>query len=84
MQFGAIDLQNTGARLKALRLKARLGTDELSEKVGTTRTAIYKWESGQTLPNIDNLVTLADIYGKTIDSLIIREEKKEVKNDGNI
>lgn len=76
MQFAAIDLQKTGARLKALRLKAGLGTDNLAEKVGTTRTAIYKWESGQTLPNIDNLVTLADIYGETIDSLIIREEKE--------
>jgi len=34
--------------------------------------AIYKWESGRSLPNVDNLCALAELLGVNMDDIIIR------------
>lgn len=56
--------------LKLFRKKSGLTQEQLAEKVGVSRQAIAKWENGDALPDIDNLVALADIYEVTIDSLV--------------
>ncbi len=56
--------------LKLFRKKSGLTQEQLAEQVGVSRQAIAKWENGDALPDIDNLVALADIYGVTIDSLV--------------
>ena len=48
--------------------------EELAEKIGISRQAYAKWESGKTVPDIDKCNLLAQIYGVTIDSLIKEEE----------
>lgn len=44
--------------------------EEIAEKIGISRQAYAKWESGATVPDIEKCKRLADIYGITIDSLI--------------
>lgn len=50
--------------------------EEISGKIGISRQAYAKWESGQTVPDIEKCCLLARIYGTTIDSLV-RTEKIE-------
>ena len=47
--------------------------EEIAEKIGISRQAYAKWESGATVPDIEKCKCLADIYGVTIDSLIKTE-----------
>lgn len=47
--------------------------EELSEKIDISRQAYGKWESGDTIPDIEKCSLLADIYGITLDSLIHTE-----------
>ena len=35
-----------------------------------SRQAVAKWEKGEALPDIENILALADIYGVTVDSLV--------------
>ncbi len=56
--------------LKIFRKKFGYTQDQIAEKVGVSRQAVAKWEKGETLPDIDNIIALADIYGVTIDSLV--------------
>ncbi len=47
--------------------------EEISEKVGITRQAYAKWESGTTIPDIKKCSRLAEIYNVSIDSLMKTE-----------
>lgn len=47
--------------------------EEIAGKIGISRQAYAKWESGATVPDIEKCKRLADIYGVTIDSLITTE-----------
>ena len=51
-----------------------LSQEEIAEKIGISRQAYAKWESGKTVPDIDKCNLLAQVYGVTIDSLIKEEE----------
>lgn len=44
--------------------------EEISEKIGISRQAYAKWESGATVPDIEKCSLLAGVYGTTIDSLV--------------
>lgn len=48
--------------------------EEIAEKIGISRQAYAKWESGATVPDIVKCSLLADVYGVSIDSLIRSEE----------
>ena len=56
--------------LKELRLANDMSQDELAKKVGVCRQAISKWELGISLPDIENIVSLAKIFNITIDNLL--------------
>lgn len=56
--------------LKFFRKKNNFTQEQIAEKIGVSRQAIAKWERGETLPDIESLIALADIYEVTIDSLV--------------
>ncbi|WP_157663106.1 helix-turn-helix transcriptional regulator [Geobacillus thermodenitrificans] len=48
-----------GEKIKKARIEAGLSQEQLSEKLGVSRSAVAKWESGKGLPDIDNLKNLS-------------------------
>lgn len=68
-----------------LRSDAKLSQEQLAEKLGVSRQAIQKWESGAAAPELPNLTQLARLFGTTLDSLVfdsdtrVTEELKNVK-----
>ena len=44
--------------------------EAIAEKIGISRQAYAKWETGATIPDIEKCSRLAEVYGTTIDSLI--------------
>lgn len=61
---------NLAEKLQFLRNKNRLSQEELAERLGISRQAISKWESGQATPDLKKLIIIADLYNVTIDSLV--------------
>ncbi|AEV68329.1 helix-turn-helix domain-containing protein [Acetivibrio clariflavus] len=47
--------------------------EEIAEKIGISRQAYTKWESGATIPDIEKCSCLAKVHGVTIDSLVKTE-----------
>ena len=47
--------------------------EQIAEKIGISRQAYAKWESGATIPDIDRAAQLAQVYGVTLDSLMKTE-----------
>lgn len=52
-----------------------LSQEQVAEVVGISRQSYFKWEQGDTFPDIDKCDKLAKFYGVTIDSLIHSDEK---------
>lgn len=48
--------------------------EEIAERISISRQAYGKWESGDTIPDIEKCALLAEVYGVTIDSLIKTQE----------
>lgn len=57
-------------RLKDLRRQATLSQEQLANRIGVSRQAISKWESGAGLPEIENLVALAEVFAVSVDALL--------------
>lgn len=60
----------TGERLLSYRKARGFTQEQLAEKVFVTRQAVSKWERGESLPDLEVLVALAEIYGVTLDELV--------------
>ena len=57
-------------KLQNLRRAAGLSQEALAERLGVTRQAVSKWETGEGKPDIDNLLPLAKLLGTTVDYLL--------------
>ena len=56
-------------KLIVSRNKAGLSQMELAERLGVSRQAVSRWESGDTTPTMDKLKALAKLYGVSLDWL---------------
>ena len=63
--------------LAALRQYHKYPQEEVAEKVGVTRQAVAKWESGETVPDILNCDALAELYDVSVDTLIHYDQEEE-------
>ncbi len=53
-----------------LRTKNGLSQDALAEKVFVTRQAVSRWETGETVPNIETLKLLSELFGVSINTIL--------------
>lgn len=60
----------TANRLQQLRKMNGYSQDVLAEKLGVSRQAVSKWERAESSPDTDNLISLAKLYGLTLDDLL--------------
>ena len=53
-----------------LRTKNGMSQEELAERVFVTRQAVSRWENGETIPNIDALKQLSQLFDVSINTLL--------------
>lgn len=58
-------------RLVALRREHHFSQEDLAAKLGVSRQAISKWERAESSPDTDNLIALAQLYGISLDTLLL-------------
>lgn len=61
---------NFGKKLLDTRKKANLSQEEIAEKLNITRQTVSKWESNETVPNINQVKLLAKIYKISLEELL--------------
>ena len=57
---------SVGKRIETLRKSKKISQEDLAEKVGVSRTTVYKWESGTSVPNYANMQALARALETTV------------------
>jgi transcriptional regulator with XRE-family HTH domain len=56
--------------LQIIRREKKLSQEDVAEKLGISRQAVAKWESGITFPDIENLIQISELFCVTIDNLV--------------
>ena len=64
-------------RIRELRKQAKLSQEMMAEKIGVSRQAITKWETGLGVPDIENLIAIADLFKLSLDELMGRDIEHE-------
>ncbi len=68
-------------KIYQLRKAKNWSQEDLAAKIGVSRQSVSKWERGEALPDLEQMISLSDIFGVSIDDLIrsnkITEDEKE-------
>ena len=56
--------------MKKLRKSAKLTQEQVAERLNVSRQTVAKWETGESLPDIDNCIALAQLYRVSLDDLV--------------
>ena len=70
-----------GERLRALRLQTHLTQQAVADHLQIHRTAYTKYETGVVTPDHQGLISLAALYGVTVDYLLGREDGEVIVTD---
>ncbi len=62
-------------KIVQLRKSQGLSQEELAERLGLSRQAVSRWESGTALPDAGNLLQLSRLFGVTADYLLDEERE---------
>lgn len=56
--------------LTELRKLSDMSQEELAEKIGISRQTLSKYETGESLPDIDKCMAIAEVFGVSLDDLV--------------
>ena len=65
------------SNLASLRKEHKLTQQQLAEKINYSDKAVSRWENAETLPDIETLCRICDIYGVTFEYLLQKEQPKK-------
>lgn len=74
-------MKDIAQKLKQLRIDNGLSQERLAEQLHVSRQAVSKWETGEALPDMENMIALARLYNTSLDELagivVKKEESRE-------
>ena len=59
-----------GERIQQYRKKLGLSQEELGQNLFVSRQTVSQWETDQTLPTVDNLLRLKELFGVSVDEIL--------------
>ena len=66
-----INLKKTGNKIRLLMFQTGISAKAIQDKLGfTTTNAVYKWMNGQSLPSLNNLLVLAELFGVKMEDML--------------
>lgn len=64
-----------------LRKKSGMSQEELADKLGVSRQAVSKWESMQSIPDLDKIVKMSKLFNVSTDFLLKDENEIEAPRE---
>ena len=70
----------TGRNIDRLRRDAGMTVRQLQAVFGfSTPQAIYKWQRGDALPTLDNIVVLAFVLGVSVEDILVFRDSAPIR-----
>ena len=73
-----------GNQIKERRQRLGLSQEELAQRLYVTRVTISHWETSKTLPDVQSMLLLANLFGTSIDEMVrgdVDEMREMVEKD---
>ncbi len=67
--------------LLELRKLYNMSQEELADKIGVSRQTLSKYETGESIPDVEKCKAIADVFGRSLDDLV-SYEKESAANMG--
>ncbi len=83
MEFAVLNAKKTGERIKELRKENHLTVEEVSSYMGFESVqAVYKWQRGDSLPTVDNLYALSQLFSTPVDEILRGDRGEDLSSPG--
>lgn len=69
-----------GDKISALRRSNGMSQEELAERLDVSRQSVSKWESGNSIPDMNKILKLSEVFGVSTDYLL----KDDVEEDHTV
>ncbi len=69
-------------KIRLLRKKNGLTQEKFAREIGVSRQSVYKWEDGQSYPEIDKIIKMKRLFSVSIDDLF--DDGMSVSDDGTL
>lgn len=66
-----------GEKISRLRSASKMSQGDLAEKLNVSRQSISKWETNQSVPELDKLIQLSDLFHIPLDELVRSQDLDE-------
>ncbi len=63
--------------LLELRKLNNMSQEELADKIGVSRQTLSKYETGESVPDVEKCKAIADVFGRSIDDLVSYEKESD-------
>ena len=63
-------MNSLGERLYELRTKNEMSQGDLAEKLDVSRQTISKWENNMSIPELDKIISLSNLFGVSVDYIV--------------
>lgn len=70
-----------GEKIALLRKKNNWSQEELANELGISRQSVSKWESGNSIPDLDKIVKMSHLFGVSTDYLLKDELEEEIPSE---
>ena len=80
-----MDIQlNISNNIKKYRKEQGLSQEALAERLGVTSQAVSKWECMLSIPDIDSIIALSELFKISIDKLLLDKDAEEACREANV
>lgn len=66
-----------GEKICTLRTGKGLSQEDLAQCLEVSRQSVSKWETGQSVPDLEKIIRLADLFGVNVDELVREGERPQ-------
>ena len=70
-----INMTQTGKNISRLRKENGITVKQIQDVMGfNTPQAVYKWQRGETMPSLDNILVLSKLFNKSVEEIVAIEK----------
>lgn len=73
-----------GEKISELRNSKNMSQSDLAEKLDVSRQSVSKWETNASIPELDKLIQLSDLFEITLDELVLHKKQEDNKENDSI
>ena len=71
---------NLGEKIYELRTAKNLSQGDVADALDVSRQSVSKWENNSAVPDLDKIIKLAELFGVSLDELVLNKGTKETED----